>query len=199
MPESRSKHPLVWIDCEMTGLDVPNDTILSLACFVTDADCNLLDEEGYIVEVHHEQSALEAMGEWCTETHKKSGLWDRCLQSQTNAHDAAHGCLAYIKKYVPERRKALLAGNTVHMDKAFLSKVPWNPIVRYLHHRILDVSAIKEAMKRWSPDDVIKGSPAKQGLHDAKEDILESIAEAKYYREKIFICEEKPVMQDGEA
>lgn len=99
---------------------------------------------------------------------------------------AASDCLEYIKEFAPERRKALLAGNTVHMDKAFLTKAPYEPIVDHLHHRVLDVSAIKEAMKRWSPSDVVRGSPAKQGLHDAKADVLESIAEARYYRETIF-------------
>lgn len=108
------------------------------------------------------------------------------MKSDVTAEMAATQCLEYIKKYAPDRRKALLAGNTVHMDKVFLTKAPWKPIVDHLHHRVLDVSAIKEAMKRWSPDDVVRGSPAKQGLHDAKADILESIAEARYYQGTIF-------------
>ena len=87
---------------------------------------------------------------------------------------------------MPEPKKALLAGNTVHADKAFLRMEPWKPVVRYLHHRIFDVSAIKEAAKRWSPEEVIKGSPGKKGLHEAKADILESIEEARYYKEAIF-------------
>lgn len=170
----------------MTGLDIENDSILSLACFVTDAQLNLLDEEGYITEVHHDVEALGRMGEWCTTTHKGSGLWDRCLQTSVTAEEAAHGCLEYIKKFAPDRRKALLAGNTVHMDRAFLIKDPWRPIMSHLHHRIFDVSSIKEAMKRWSAMEIVKGSPPKQGLHDAKADILESIAEARYYQERIF-------------
>lgn len=187
MPETRSKAPLVWIDCEMTGLDVDKDQILSIACFITDADLNLIDDKGYIAEANHSQHTLEAMGDWCTTTHKSSGLWDACLKSPISAEQAAQDCLAYVRRYAPERGKALLAGNTVHMDKSFLVKEPWRPIIGHLHHRLLDVSSIKEAMRRWSPDDIVKGSPAKQGLHDAKADILESIAEARYYREKIFV------------
>jgi oligoribonuclease len=186
MPESRSKHPLVWIDCEMTGLDLEKDTILSLACFITDADLNMLDDTGYEAIVHHTQEQLEGMGEWCTRQHGESGLTAACLASTTTAEQASQECLTYIKKYVSEPKKALLAGNTVHADKAFLRKEPWRPVVRYLHHRILDVSAIKEAAKRWSPVEVIKGSPGKKGLHEAKADILESIEEARYYKEKIF-------------
>jgi len=186
MPESRSKHPLVWIDCEMTGLDLEKDTILSLACFITDANLNLLDPTGYEAVVQHTQSQLDAMGEWCTNQHRLSGLTAAALASTTTAETASQECLAYIKKYVPEPKKALLAGNTVHADKAFLRMEPWRPVVRYLHHRIFDVSAIKEAAKRWSPEEVIKGSPGKKGLHEAKADILESIEEARYYKDTIF-------------
>lgn len=170
----------------MTGLDAGNDTILSIACFVTDADLNLLDESGYLAVVHHELSDLERMGEWCRDTHTASGLWADVLKSTTGPEEVAQGCLEYVRRHVPEQGKALLAGNTVHMDKAFLAKEPWQPIIRHLHHRILDVSAIKEAMRRWSPIEVVKGSPKKLGLHEAKQDILESIAEAQYYRNTIF-------------
>lgn len=170
----------------MTGLDLEKDTILSLACFITDADLNLLDDKGYEAIIHHSQSQLDQMGGWCTTQHGASGLSAAALASSTTAEQASAECLAYIKKYVPEPKKALLAGNTVHADKAFLRKEPWRPIVRHLHHRILDVSAIKEAMRRWSPDEVLKGSPMKKGAHEARGDILESIEEARYYREKIF-------------
>ncbi|KAH0063204.1 ribonuclease H-like protein, partial [Aureobasidium melanogenum] len=120
MPESRSKHPLVWIDCEMTGLDLSKDTIMSLCCFVTDAQLNLLDENGYEAVIHHEQSQLDAMGEWCTEQHGKTGLTAACLASDKTAEQVAEELLAYVQKYCPERKKALLAGNTVHADRAFL-------------------------------------------------------------------------------
>jgi len=186
MPESRSIEPLVWIDCEMTGLDVENDTIMSLACFVTDHDLNLLDEEGHEAVIHHTQDQLDAMGEWCTRHHGESGLTQACLDSSTTASQAAEELLAYIQRYAPDRRRALLAGNTVHADKAFLSEEPWTKVIRHLHHRILDVSAIKEGARRWASDDVLKRSPQKAGKHEAKADILESIEEARYWREVLF-------------
>lgn len=187
MPESRSTEPLVWIDCEMTGLNTEADTIMSLACFITDASLNLLDDTGFEATIHHSQDQLDAMGEWCRSHHGASGLSDACLISATTAEEAAEGLLAYIQRFVPDRRRALLAGNTVHADKAFLVKEPWRKIIRHLHHRILDVSAIKEAARRWAPDDALKGSPQKAGKHEAKADILESIEEAKYYRRVYFM------------
>jgi len=184
----------------MTGLNLEKenpDQIMSIALFITDADLNLLDETGYEAVIHLDQSELDRMGEWCTEHHGSSGLTAACLASTTTAAEAAAGCLEYMKKYIPEPKKALLAGNTVHADKAFLVKEPWRPVVKYLHHRIFDVSAIKEAVKRWSPIEVVKGSPIKKGLHEAKADILESIAEARYYKEVIFQSPaEKEVKKD---
>ncbi|KAF2863878.1 ribonuclease H-like protein [Piedraia hortae CBS 480.64] len=186
MPESRSKDPFVWIDCEMTGLDSESDTIMSLCCFITDYNLNIMDEAGYEAIIHHDQAQLDIMGPWCKKHHAASGLSKACLESSTTAATAALGLLAYIQKYVPEKRKALLAGNSVHADKAFLTKEPWRKVVKHLHHRILDVSAIKEAARRWAPDEVLKGCPQKLGKHEAREDILESIREARYYKEKLF-------------
>lgn len=186
MPESRSKHPLVWIDCEMTGLDLSKDTVMSLCCFVTDAQLNLLDETGYEAVIHHSQAQLDAMGEWCTAQHGKTGLTAACLASDKSAEQVAEELLAYIQKYCPERKKALLAGNTVHADRAFLVQQPYTPVMKWLHHRILDVSAIKEAAKRWAPVEVLKKSPPKAGKHEARADILESIAEARYYQRAFF-------------
>jgi len=182
----------------MTGLNLEKenpDQIMSIALFITDADLNLLDETGYEAVIHLDKSDLDRMGEWCTDHHGSSGLTAACLASTTTASEAAAGCLAYIKKYVPEPKKALLAGNTVHADKAFLVKEPWRPVIKYLHHRIFDVSAIKEAVKRWSSIEVVKGSPMKKGLHEAKADILESIAEARYYKDVIF---QRPVEKEAQ-
>lgn len=190
MPESRSRDPLVWIDCEMTGLDVEKDTIMSLACFVTDYKLELLDEVGYEAVIHHSREQLDAMGAWCTSHHGQSGLSQACLDSTTTPEQAAHELMQYVLKYVPERRTAILAGNTVHADKMFLVKDPWKPVVSHLRHRLLDVSAIKEAARRWAPLDVIKKSPRKAGKHEAKADILESIEEARYYKKVFFDGEE---------
>ncbi|KAH8732332.1 oligoribonuclease-like protein [Phaeosphaeriaceae sp. PMI808] len=184
---SVSKAPLVWIDCEMTGLDTENDTIMSLAVFVTDADLNLLDKDGYEATIHHNKEDLDRMGEWCTKHHGQSGLTQACLDSMTTAEQAAEGLLKYIKKYVPERRTGLLAGNSVHADKSFLVKNPYKAVIDHLHYRILDVSTIKEAARRWAPKDILKQIPRKQMLHEARADIIESIEEAKFYRETFFM------------
>ena len=108
------------------------------------------------------------------------------MKSSTTAEAAATNLLEYIKRYVPEPRRALLAGNSVHADKAFLRKEPYKKVHDHLSYRILDVSTLKEAAKRWSSLDVLLGAPKKKELHQAKDDILESIAEAKYYKETIF-------------
>ncbi|KAI6838436.1 ribonuclease H-like protein [Hortaea werneckii] len=187
MPESRSNAPLVWIDCEMTGLDLSKDTIMSLACFITDAQLNLLDDTGYECFLQHTQEQLDAMGEWCQNHHGASGLTQACLNATTTAETAATELLEYIQKFIPDRKQGLLAGNTVHADKAFLVQEPWRKVIRHLHHRILDVSAIKEAARRWAPEDALKKSPQKKGKHEAKADILESIEEARYYRRVFFL------------
>ena len=186
MARMRSTNPLVWIDCEMTGLDPDKETIMSIACFITDAQLKLQDEQGWEAIIHHDKSTLDRMGEWCTQTHGVSGLTASCIASTTTSEQAAEGLLQYIKKYVPEGRRGLLAGNSVHCDKAFLSKPPYNSVTDYLSYRILDVSSLKEAVRRWAPEDVLLAVPSKKLLHQAREDILESIEEAKYYREKCF-------------
>jgi len=170
----------------MTGLDIDNDTILEIACFSTDWDLNLVDEKGCEIVIHHEKEALDKMDAWCTKTHASSGLTAAAIASEISAEQAADKLLEYVQKHCPDRRKALLAGNTVHADKAFLRKSPYHKVITHLHHRILDVSSIKEAARRWAPEEVLKKSPTKKGSHTAKQDILESIAEAKYYRACFF-------------
>lgn len=173
----------------MTGLDPDNETIMSLACFVTDHDLNILDKDGYEAVIHHSKEDLDRMGEWCTEHHGDSGLTEACINSTTTAEQAAEGLLQYIKKHIPTARSALLAGNSVHADKSFLVKQPYNIVTNYLHYRILDVSSIKEAARRWAPPEVLKKAPKKKMLHEARADILESIEEAKYYRKAFFTKE----------
>lgn len=170
----------------MTGLDRNRDTIMSISCFVTDADLNLLDSEGFDTVIHHEKFTLDAMDEWCTRTHDKSGLTQACIESTVRPEAAATSLLQYIKRFVPESRKGLLAGNSVHCDKEFLNKAPYNAVLEHLHYRILDVSSIKEAARRWAPEQVLTAVPPKKGLHQAREDILESIAEARFYRDAVF-------------
>ena len=170
----------------MTGLDPQRDSILQISCFVTDYQLNILDERGWDATIQHPKSTLDSMNEWCVKTHGSTGLTKAVLASSTTAEQAAAGLLEYIREFAPRPRKALLAGNSVHADKAFLSIEPYNKIIDHLHHRILDVSSIKEAVRRWAPEGALVRIPRKKGLHLAKEDILESIEEARFYRERFF-------------
>ena len=135
----------------MTGLDYENDEIIEIACFITDAELNLLDTEGFQIVIHQSEERMSAMDEWCRKTHGRSGLTAAVVASDISPETAAERLLAYVKKYLPERRKALLAGNSVHADRAFLRRPPYSQVVEHLHHRILDVSTIKEAARRWKP------------------------------------------------
>ncbi|KAI9839346.1 MAG: hypothetical protein M1838_004385 [Thelocarpon superellum] len=178
MTTTRSKEPL------MTGLDPATDAILQICCFITDHDLNLIDQEGWGTVVHQPKVRLDAMNEWCVRTHAATGLTAAVLASTTTADEAATGLLQYIQHHVPESHKALLAGNSIHADRAFLAQPPYDKVLRHLHYRLLDVSSIKEAVRRWATDAALKAVPAKRGMHEAREDILESIAEARFYKER---------------
>ena len=169
----------------MTGLDPSTESILSLACFVTDAQLNKLEPDGFEATIHHSQQRLDQMDEWCTRTHGESGLTAACVSSTTTAEKAVEDLLAYMRGLVPEAGIALLAGNSIHADKSFLVKPPYNQIVQQLHYRLFDVSTIKEAMRRWAPESSLRKAPKKQNKHTAREDIEESIEEAKYYQSLI--------------
>ena len=170
----------------MTGLNPDHDTVISISCSVTNANLDLLDEKGFDVIIHHDAATLSKMDPWCVKTHGDSGLTAAAIASKTTAQQAADGLLEYVQLYVPERRKALLAGNSVHFDKRFLVKGPYAKVMDHLLYRIFDVSAIKEAAMRWAPDNLLIRVPPKQGLHQAREDVLESIEEARYYRDTFF-------------
>lgn len=170
----------------MTGLDPDKEEIIEIFCLITDGNLNLLDETGWGTVVHQPQARMDQMDEWCTRTHGNSALTAAVVASSVTPQQAADGLLAYIQKYVPQPRKALLAGNSVHADRSFLAKGPYRKVVQHLHYRILDVSSIKEAARRWCPPEVLAGAPAKKGVHLAQDDILESIEEARYYQRAIF-------------
>jgi len=170
----------------MTGLNVNTDSILQISCFITDYDLNVMDTEGWGAIVQHDKVVLDKMDEWCVRTHASTGLTAAAIASSTTAEEAAQSLLNYIQKYVPTPRSALLAGNTVHADKAFLSRAPYDKVLLHLHYRILDVSSIKEAVRRWAPQETLEMIPKKKGRHEAREDILESIEEARFYRQKFF-------------
>ncbi|KAI1342510.1 ribonuclease H-like protein [Xylariaceae sp. FL0016] len=179
---------LVWIDCEMTGLDPDREEIIEIFCVITTKTLEVVDKAGWGTVVHQTKERMDMMDEWCTRTHGNSGLTAKVIASTVTPKQAADELMAYIKKYIPQRG-ALLAGNTVHADRAFLRKEPYKKVVDYLHHRILDVSSLKEAARMWCPKDVLRNAPEKQGLHQAKDDILESIEEARYYKDVIFSYE----------
>ncbi|KFY27968.1 hypothetical protein V493_03184 [Pseudogymnoascus sp. VKM F-4281 (FW-2241)] len=120
--------PLVWIDCEMTGLDVENDVIIEVFCIITNGDLEIVDEVGWGCTVHQSKERMDQMDEWCTKTHGETGLTSAVIASTTTAEVAAAGLLEYVKKHVPEPRIALLAGNSVHADKAFLRRAPWDKL-----------------------------------------------------------------------
>ena len=170
----------------MTGLNPDTNTILQISCFITDSQLNVINDQGFDAVIHHPKSTLDKMDAWCTQTHASTGLTAAAIKSTTHAEEAASSLLAYVKQHVPTPRTALLAGNSVHADRAFLCKKPYDKVLEHLHYRILDVSSIKEAVRRWAPDNVLKAAPAKKELHEARQDILESIEEARFYRETFF-------------
>ncbi|KAF7854155.1 hypothetical protein EAF04_010452 [Stromatinia cepivora] len=186
MEEVSKSHPLVWIDCEMTGLDIEKDVIIEISCIITNGNLEVVDEKGWGAVIHQDKETMDKMDEWCTKTHASTGLTSEVLSSRTTPAQAASSLLSYIKKYIPEPKRGLLAGNSVHADKAFLSKGPYKQVIEHFHYRILDVSSIKEAAKRWCDLDVLVEQPRKEGRHRGREDIVESIEEARFWKERVF-------------
>ena len=173
---------IVWIDCEMTGLDLGADALVEVACLVTDSDLQVLGE-GVDVVVRPPQEALDQMGEFVTTMHTESGLLP-LLEGGTTLEAAQAQVMAYVREHVPDARKAPLGGNTVSTDRAFLAR-DMPELEAHLHYRIIDVSSIKELTRRWFPRAYF-AAPAKTGGHRALGDIRDSIAELRYYREAVF-------------
>jgi len=192
-----SAHPdiLVWIDCEMTGLDLELDELLEVAVVITDYDLTPLDP-GFNIVIKPDQSALEHMGDFVTNMHTESGLINE-IQNGVSLAEAEYEVLEYILKFVPDAQTAPLAGNTIGTDRSFLAK--YMPRVDgHLHYRSVDVSSIKELARRWFPR-VYFQAPTKNGGHRALADILESIRELDYYRRIIFVQEPGPTSQQAQA
>lgn len=166
---------------EMTGLDPATDVVLEIASIVTDAQLNIL-AEGPVLAVHQPVEVLDNMNEWCVKTHGQSGLTRRCLDSQTSVRDAELQTIRFLENWVP-RGASPLCGNTIGQDRRFLVKY-MAELERYFHYRNVDVSTVKELVKRWQPD-VLEGFD-KKGVHLALDDIRESIAEMQYYRKQVF-------------
>ncbi len=174
---------LVWVDCEMTGLDLVHDALIEVACVVTDADLNELDE-GIDLIIKPPPEALAQMPDLVREMHTTSGLL-AALDDGITLAQAQEQVLGYVRARMPEVRKAPLCGNSIATDRGFIARdLP--ELDSYLHYRMVDVSSIKELAKRWYPR-VYFASPAKVGGHRALADIRESIAELRYYREALFV------------
>jgi len=174
---------LVWIDCEMTGLDLENDALVEVAVLVTDAELQVLGD-GVDIVIKPPEEAVTRMGDVVRSMHTTSGLLDE-LSNGISMDEASQQILAYIRQFVPDARKAPLAGNTVHMDRLFLARdLP--EVESHLHYRNVDVSSIKELARRWYPR-VYFAAPAKTGNHRALGDIKDSIEELRYYRRTLFV------------
>ena len=187
--------PLVWIDCEMTGLDLSADALIEVAAVVTDYDLKPLGK-GIDVLIRPPAAALEQMGDFVRDMHTSSGLLAELGNGLTMA-EAQRAVLDYVRSLVPQPRTAQLAGNSVGTDKAFLVR-DMPELVDYLHYRVVDVSSIKELAKRWYPRTFFH-SPEKHGGHRALADILESIDELRYYREVLFPAGEGPTSEECKA
>ncbi|MDQ1174010.1 oligoribonuclease [Microbacterium testaceum] len=186
---------LVWIDCEMTGLDLAVDELVEIAVVITDFELNVL-EPGFQIVIKPDASALANMGEFVTEMHRSSGLLDEIPHGVSLA-DAEFQVLEYIQRFAPIEGKAPLAGNTIGTDRMFLAK--YMPRVdRWLHYRNVDVSSIKELSRRWYPRAYFQ-APKKNGGHRALADILESIRELAYYRAAVFVPQPGPTSDEAKA
>ncbi len=168
----------IWIDLEMTGLDPDRDRIIEVATVVTDDQLRVL-AEGPVIAVHQTDAALDAMDEWNTTHHTRSGLVQRVRESTSDESSAEQATIEFLKQHVPPGASPL-CGNSICQDRRFLYRY-MPELERYLHYRNLDVSSVKELVRRWKPE-ILKGL-VKQGAHQAMEDIKDSVAELKYYRE----------------
>jgi oligoribonuclease len=176
---------LVWIDLEMTGLDVEQHVIVEIACIVTDSELETVDQ-GIDIVVHPEAGALDRMDDFVRNMHTKSGLLAEMEASTIDLATAGQAALDYVRAHVPERT-APVCGNSIGVDRRFLDHyLP--ELDQYLHYRSVDVSSIKELCRRWYPA-IYKQRPAKHETHRALDDILESIEELRYYRKAMFIAQ----------
>jgi oligoribonuclease len=186
--QDRSQDRIVWIDCEMTGLDIVHDALVEVAVLVTDSELTVLGD-GIDVVIKPPATALEQMGDVVRTMHTSSGLLDE-LDAGMPLAEAERVVLDHIRSFVPDPRRAPLAGNSVSTDRGFLAR-DMPELENHLHYRIIDVSSIKELARRWYPR-VYFASPEKHGGHRALADIRESIEELKYYREALFVPQPGP-------
>jgi oligoribonuclease len=187
---------LVWIDCEMTGLDLGKDALIEVAALVTDADLNVLGD-GVDLVIHADDAALDGMPDVVREMHAKSGLTDEVRRSTVTMAEAEEAVLAYVRQFVPAPRSAPLCGNSIATDRGFLAR-DMPSLDAHLHYRMIDVSSIKELCRRWYPR-VYFGQPSKGLAHRALADIRESIRELEYYRRTVFVPLPGPDVETAKA
>jgi oligoribonuclease len=180
---------LVWIDCEMTGLDPTVEVLVEIAVIVTDAELNPLDE-GLDIVIATDPEKLAGMDDVVRDMHTSSGLLDAIAAATTTVSEAEDQVLDYVKRFVPDRRKAPLCGNTIATDRSFIVSY-MHRLDDHLHYRMIDVSTIKELARRWYPR-AYYNSPPKNGGHRALADILDSINELRYYRATVLVAPPGP-------
>lgn len=187
---------LVWIDCEMTGLDLGSDKLIEIAALVTDAELNILGD-GIDIVIHADDAALAAMGEVVTQMHARSGLTDEVRASTVDLATAEAMVLDYIGQHVKQPKTAPLAGNSIATDRSFIAR-DMPSLDDFLHYRMIDVSSIKELCRRWYPR-IYFGQPVKGLAHRALADIHESIRELQFYRRTAFVAPPGPSTSEIEA
>jgi oligoribonuclease len=179
----------VWIDCEMTGLDLGSDALIEIAALVTDADLNILGD-GVDIVIHADDDALAAMPDVVKEMHARSGLTEEVRASTVTLAEAERMVLDYIRQHVPVAGTVPLAGNSIATDRGFIAR-DMPDLDTHLHYRMIDVSSIKELCRRWYPR-IYFGQPEKGLSHRALADIKESIRELQYYRRTAFVADPGP-------
>lgn len=187
---------LVWIDCEMTGLDLGSDALIEIAALVTDADLNILGD-GVDIVIHAPDEALSGMPEVVREMHERSGLTEEVRRSAVTTAEAEQRVLDYIREHVPENVSAPLAGNSIATDRGFISR-DMPALDAHLHYRMVDVSSIKELCRRWFPR-IYYAQPEKGLAHRALADVRESIRELAYYRRTAFVPQPGPSSEQAQA
>ena len=190
MPQDPSR--LIWIDLEMTGLDTRTDVIIEIATVVTSAALDTV-AEGPVIAIHQPDEVLAAMDAWNTSTHGASGLTARVRESSFSAQQAEQATLAFLREHVPPGVSPM-CGNSICQDRRFLARL-MPELEAYFHYRNLDVSSLKELARRWAPE-ALRGF-GKQARHQALDDVYESIAELRHYREHFLRLPETPPAEAG--
>jgi oligoribonuclease len=187
---------LVWIDCEMTGLELRRDALIEVAVLVTDAELTVLDD-GLDIIIHTGDDVLDTMIPFVRDMHAASGLTEQVRASAVTLGEAENRVLEYVKSHVPEAKAAPLCGNSIATDRGFLAR-DMPTLDEHLHYRMIDVSSIKELAKRWYPK-VYQSQPAKGLAHRALADIHESVQELQFYRRTLFVAPPGPSHDEARA